>query len=102
MTQSDCDIVTANLQAIECAAERDNVPLHLAAAKFRCEVSHDAIGSHKVEDVEAFDSSRGVCGDDLIVLPTAGDVAVGGGKAHEMVRAEVFYARGRMAAYGRQ
>ncbi len=102
MTQSDFDIVTANLQAVESAAERHNVPLHLAAVKFRCEVGHNAIGGHKVEDVEALDGGRGVCVDDLIVLPTAGDVAVRGGKAYQMVRAEIFHARADLAAYRRE
>ena len=68
----------------------------------RRRTGNDAIGSHKVEDVEAFESSRGVCGDNLIVLPIAGDVAVRGGKAYQMVCAESFYARAGMAADGRQ
>ncbi len=69
----------------------------------RRRTGNDAIGSHKVEDIEAFDLGRGLYCGNLIVLPTAGDVAVRGGKAHEMVRAEVFYARRvGMAAYGRQ
>ena len=68
----------------------------------RRRTGNDAIGSHKVEDIEAFDLGRGLYCGNLIVLPTAGDVAVRGGKAYQMVRAEIFHARADLAAYRRQ
>src|SRR5258708_2519301 len=74
----------------------------LTAAMSRRRTGTDAIGNHKVENVEAFESSRGVCGDDLIVLPIAGDAAVRDGKAYQMVCTESFYARAGIAAQGRR
>ena len=74
----------------------------LTAAMSRRRTGTDAIGNHKVKDVEAFNGGRGLCSGNLIVLPTAGDVAVRGGKAYQMVRAEIFHARADLAAYRRQ
>jgi len=74
----------------------------LTAAMSRRRTGTDVIGNHKVKDVEALNGGRGLCSGNLIVLPTAGDVAVRGGKAYQMVRAEIFHARADLAAYRRQ
>src|SRR5207245_1458557 len=63
---------------------------------------NDAVGGYEVQNIEALNDGGGVRGDDLIVLPTAGDVARGGSEAHETIDAEVFHARVGVASDRRQ